>query len=493
MVGAVRFMDMIERYKRRAFLPATIIIVLIFGLSVHCKKDPTSNNELSERIKQLVKDLEYPDKVAEDFARMVMDWKDEQRRPVLVLWKEKLSDAHQDYQQGKISRRKVAKIEESFLEECCKIIKEKFSPGNVFELSDVIQNQQANCLGYTQLMYIIGNAVGLSVRPIDVLDPAKSVGSNATNGHIVCIINLSDGRSMMADMSLLYEAPSRAFPLEDHFVKVGNYWELRYYFNRLLIHRKFQLLDGKGLLVAIFHNRGSAHNSKGEYDRAILEFNKAIEINPQFIMAYNNRGNAYQDKGEFDQAILDYTKAIEIDPKYASAYTNRGNAFGTKGDHDRAIENHTKAIELNPKLSEAYNNRGIAYADKGEYDRAIQDYTKAIEIDPKDAYAYSNRGIAFDAKGEYDRAIENHIKAIEIIPKLSEVYNNRGVTYANKDEFDRAVLDFTKAIEIDPKDADTYINRGMCYCEKKEYGRAILDFIKAIGIHLKKAMTYILK
>ena len=150
-----------RRDKRKAFILATIAFGLILGvaalyqkMSIPRPESVTNADELQERIKELVWDLEYPNEVAENFNRIVMDWKDEQWHPILVHWNEKLANAHQDYQEGNISRRKVAKIEESVLDELCKKIKKMFSPEKFFELSDVIQNQQSSCLGYTQLTYI---------------------------------------------------------------------------------------------------------------------------------------------------------------------------------------------------------------------------------------------------------------------------------------------------------------------------------------------------
>ncbi|MGA2468126.1 MAG: tetratricopeptide repeat protein, partial [Thermodesulfobacteriota bacterium] len=85
---------------------------------------------------------------------------------------------------------------------------------------------------------------------------------------------------------------------------------------------------------------------------------------------YNNRGMAYRDKGQYDQAISDFNKALEINSKYAYAYNNRGMAYRDKGQYDQAISDYNKALEINPKYAYAYNNRGIAYGDKGQYDRA---------------------------------------------------------------------------------------------------------------------------
>ena len=89
--------------------------------------------------------------------------------------------------------------------------------------------------------------------------------------------------------------------------------------------------------------------------------------------AYYDRGLNYAMKGEYDRAILDYNKAIEMAPKMAKAYYHRGNAYITQGQYDQTILDYTKAIEINPRLASAYHNRALAYYDKGEYDKAWQD------------------------------------------------------------------------------------------------------------------------
>ncbi|MHA2315701.1 MAG: tetratricopeptide repeat protein [Candidatus Hermodarchaeia archaeon] len=70
---------------------------------------------------------------------------------------------------------------------------------------------------------------------------------------------------------------------------------------------------------------------------AIIEFTKAIEINPGYAEAYHERGLAYDAKGEYDLAISDYNKAIEINPRYERAYNHRRLAKNAKGRNDPAI------------------------------------------------------------------------------------------------------------------------------------------------------------
>ena len=215
------------------------------------------------------------------------------------------------------------------------------------------------------------------------------------------------------------------------------------------------------------------------YDKAIVHYTEAINLNSEHAEAYNNRGIAYKNKGEIDAAIQDYNKAIDLNSEYANAYNNRGVAYANKGEIDAAIQDYNKAIDLNPEHAEAYNNRGIAYKNKGEIDAAIQDYNKAIDLNPEYANAYNNRGVAYANKGEIDAAIQDFNKAIDLNPEHANAYNNRGVAYANKGEIDAAIQDFNKAIDLNPEDANAYNNRGEAWLHLREWEKAKADLITA--------------
>jgi len=98
---------------------------------------------------------------------------------------------------------------------------------------------------------------------------------------------------------------------------------------------------------------------------------------------YTLRGNAYYKKGQYGRAIADFDQTIGLDPNYAFAYSFRGNAYLKTGQHDRAIADYDRAIELGVEDAETYYNRGSAYQTKGQYDRAIADFDKAIELNPQ--------------------------------------------------------------------------------------------------------------
>lgn len=81
---------------------------------------------------------------------------------------------------------------------------------------------------------------------------------------------------------------------------------------------------------------GNRAISEKDYNKAIFNFNMAIELNPKFAEAYYNRGSAYSDLKEYDKAIEDYSKAIELNPKYVELYYFRAFAYEAIGETEKA-------------------------------------------------------------------------------------------------------------------------------------------------------------
>ena len=131
----------------------------------------------------------------------------------------------------------------------------------------------------------------------------------------------------------------------------------------------------------VFANRGYAKFQNGDYQGALADFNKAIEINPQDAFAYNNRGIAKKEAGDFQGAIADFNKALAINPQDAYIYfDNRAGAKIELGDYQGAISDTSKTIEIDPKYKNAYERRGIAKQSLGDDRGACADYKKAVSL-----------------------------------------------------------------------------------------------------------------
>jgi len=226
-------------------------------------------------------------------------------------------------------------------------------------------------------------------------------------------------------------------------------------------------------------NRGNIYSQQGNYAEALLDYNKAIELHSDFAQVYNNRSFIYGKEGFLNQGLADCHKAIELNFYYPEAYNNCGGIHDKQGDFTQAILDYTKAIELRPNYKEAYLNRGNDYNNQGDYIQAQADYNKAIELDSNNAEGYNSRGNFENKQGNFDQAIVDYSKAIELNLKYTGAYYNRGSVYGRMKNLNQAILDLTKAIELDPKYAEAYDNRAVSYFMLKEYDKAWADVHKS--------------
>jgi serine/threonine protein kinase len=118
-------------------------------------------------------------------------------------------------------------------------------------------------------------------------------------------------------------------------------------------------LNDKAIKAAMLCDRGNALAEKGQYNKAINEYNEAIKIHPGFIRAFINRGSMYYQLKNFDMAIADYNRALQIDFKTAKAYFNRGAAFYAKNMLVNALEDFETAIRLDPADEVARKYRDV--------------------------------------------------------------------------------------------------------------------------------------
>ena len=127
---------------------------------------------------------------------------------------------------------------------------------------------------------------------------------------------------------------------------------------------------------------------------------------------YQKRAAGFITKGDFDSAIGDLNKAIEMGPAEASDYVSRGLAHYNKKSFDLAIADYTKALEMKGD-SMTYLNRGFAYEQSGNADKALADFQKAVDLDVNNESAAMNLKRLKDDKAKVAAAEEAARKAAQ--------------------------------------------------------------------------------
>jgi tetratricopeptide (TPR) repeat protein len=139
--------------------------------------------------------------------------------------------------------------------------------------------------------------------------------------------------------------------------------------------------------------KGMESYEKREYMEALINLNKAIEVDPTYSRAYYVRANIKDAFDDRHGAMKDYNAALEKNPKFADAFFARGNVKMKLQDYYGAVDDYSSAIAINENYIEAYYNRGKAKQFLQAYEDAINDCSKIIQINPKNVDAYYMRGI----------------------------------------------------------------------------------------------------
>ncbi len=212
-------------------------------------------------------------------------------------------------------------------------------------------------------------------------------------------------------------------------------------------------------LADAFNSRGIGYRFKGDYDRAIQDYNQAIKLNSKSAVAYNNRGVAYDNKGDYDRAIQDYDQAIKLKPS-AEGYFNRGNAHLGKSQYDHAIDDYNQAIKLKPDFAAAFDNRCWARAVVGILKQALADCNEALRLLPNNAATLDSRGFVFLKMSQFDAAVSDYDAALRTNPKVAFALYGRGLArLKNEDRSGNNDIAAAKALQADI--AEEYARYGM--------------------------------
>jgi tetratricopeptide (TPR) repeat protein/V8-like Glu-specific endopeptidase len=227
---------------------------------------------------------------------------------------------------------------------------------------------------------------------------------------------------------------------------------------------------------------------------AVEQFSKAIDLNPNYKIAYFMRAYVRELLNESQDALADYNKAISLDPEYAAAYHNRGFLKYKKiNDFQGALADYNRSIALNPQ-PEGYFSRGfLKQAELNDPQGALADYNKAITLNPKYIPAYIGRGnLKFEKLNDPQGALADYNKALSLNPQSAEIYSNRGfLKHEALNDPQGALADFNKSLSLNPQYSEAYNGRGNVKSRAlKDSSGALADYSKAISLNPKSAAAY---
>jgi tetratricopeptide (TPR) repeat protein len=222
--------------------------------------------------------------------------------------------------------------------------------------------------------------------------------------------------------------------------------------------------------VVAQYTLGMVHQALGNRWKAAAQYRASTQLDPTYPEPFKALGDLFlaAPRRLFDQAVEAYAKAIELRPFYADAHVGLGDAKAAKGDIDGAIGAYQKALAFNSMNPKVHMSLGkIYYGEKGLYYESVQAYKRAIELDPQSVEARMGLGEVYEDKGLYKEAMEEYRKVIELDGKHTGAMYNLALVYE----------------KVDPKEAVTQWER---YIDLASQLPSEKDWVDVARQHLRK-------
>jgi len=240
------------------------------------------------------------------------------------------------------------------------------------------------------------------------------------------------------------------------------------------------------------YSLGKALAKKGEYEKAIYSYRKALELDSSSSEIYQSLGDTLVKNGDLDEAVIVYQKAIELQPTLWEVHHSLGDIWQGQGRLDEAVAAYRLAIELKPDFCWSHNNLGDSLIKQEKWEEAIAAYGRAIELNPDFHWSHYNLGEALVELERWEEAIGAYRRAMQLKSDLPRVHEKMGEALQNQIQFysEEAISLYRqaiqknpddielyhKALEIQPNDPDLYLGLGNALARQGDRDQAIVFY-----------------
>ena len=186
-----------------------------------------------------------------------------------------------------------------------------------------------------------------------------------------------------------------------------------------LINEDEQLAREISQKLNVRPNTSSIEKALDNSSASSVSISDSVDVdrsNIELIEGWFNLGLKQVSGGEFDKAIVSWEKALSINPNLSEAWHNRGSALGRLGRYQEAIESFQKALSIDPNNYQAWNDRAHALYQLENWAAAADSWGNAIKITPANHLFWYNRGCALEQLESWAESISSYEKALEIKP-----------------------------------------------------------------------------
>ncbi len=236
-------------------------------------------------------------------------------------------------------------------------------------------------------------------------------------------------------------------------------------------------------LVRPYNNLGEAYDKLGEYDKAIPQFEAALQLNPHYFFALNNLGNIYGKKQEYAKAMHYFEKTLAEKPDYSPAHYNLARAQHLTGKPREAIESYRRAIRFNPYFEQAFYNLANLALQSGLVEESIQNFKQFLNMQPGHAKARFGLGNAYAMQGKFDLALAEFQQSAKLDPAFIFPAVNIANIHLQQGNIDAAIGTYDEILSRQPEIAGVHKNLGMIFYQvKPDLEKAAFHFQESLRL-----------
>ena len=161
--------------------------------------------------------------------------------------------------------------------------------------------------------------------------------------------------------------------------------------------------------------RARALDWNGDYDQALIEALRAIELDPNFALGHAYAAEAYADLGRYRQAREQAEVGISLDPYNVDTRRNYAYVLEFYGDYQGAIQQYLQALELAPNLLDLWYGLARNYRGAGQMDKSVETYAQIAQRTPEDPYLYIEWGKTYFEMRDDSAAQETLQQAVDLV------------------------------------------------------------------------------
>ncbi len=272
-----------------------------------------------------------------------------------------------------------------------------------------------------------------------------------------------------------------------------------------------------------YMKRSNAYAIAGRNTEALVDYNKALELNPYIDYIYDTRAKIKVMIADFKGSFLDLDKTKLVEPKKSDLiqkqvlaemrelypgeislfdslistdqtkskyYAYRALALWEADEPNTALMDAMDAVKLNPTNAMAYNVLGLLHMELGNYEDAVDAFSKAIELDNKYAQVYLNRGRAYNLAQNNELALADLNMLVSLDTSYALGYFGRATVHNSMGNTSAAISDYSKTILLQPNFPGAYYSRAVSYKMLGEYTNAQRDYSQVLVLTPNDASAY---